>query len=254
MPHADLPADSNMVVRGSTARALFAAVLTLAASAHAQEVCVTTPVSIPDGQRSAAIPLEVAARAGGRQALTHIRVAITITHPWVGDLHVVLRHPTGVEVVLLDRPGLPSASNFPGPWGCGGDDVAAVFDDGFLAESETACEVAGTAITGEFRPAQSLAALNGLAPAGVWTVVVTDLIPVDAGTVASVCLQLESEIVATCAGDLDGDGAVGGADLALLLGAWGTSCTGCPEDLDGDGTIGGADLAIVLGAWGTCAG
>lgn len=48
--------------------------------------------------------------------------------------------------------------------------------------------------------------------------------------------------------DLDGDGAVGSADLALLLGAWG-ACTGCAADLDGDGIVGSADLATLLGAW-----
>ncbi len=47
--------------------------------------------------------------------------------------------------------------------------------------------------------------------------------------------------------DLDGDGAVGGADLAILLSAWGGPG---PADLDGDGVVGGADLAILLGAWG----
>jgi hypothetical protein len=51
-----------------------------------------------------------------------------------------------------------------------------------------------------------------------------------------------------CVGDFDGDGDVGGADLAILLGGWGSG-TG---DLDGDGTTGGADLAILLGAWGSC--
>ncbi len=48
-------------------------------------------------------------------------------------------------------------------------------------------------------------------------------------------------------GDLDGDGHVGGADLAILLGAWGTSDPSA--DLDHDGTVGGADLALLLGAW-----
>lgn len=47
-------------------------------------------------------------------------------------------------------------------------------------------------------------------------------------------------------GDLDGDGAVGQTDLAILLGAWGTGGAG---DLNGDGTVGSADLAILLGAW-----
>lgn len=47
-------------------------------------------------------------------------------------------------------------------------------------------------------------------------------------------------------GDLDGDGEVGGADLASLLGSWGTSG---PGDLDGNGTVDGADLSILLGSW-----
>jgi hypothetical protein len=46
--------------------------------------------------------------------------------------------------------------------------------------------------------------------------------------------------------DLDGDGHVNGADMAILLAAWGTS----GEDLDDDGMVGGADLAILLDAWG----
>ncbi len=46
--------------------------------------------------------------------------------------------------------------------------------------------------------------------------------------------------------DLDGDGIVGGADVALLLGAFGHSADG---DANGDGETDGADLALVLGAW-----
>jgi hypothetical protein len=47
-------------------------------------------------------------------------------------------------------------------------------------------------------------------------------------------------------GDFDGDGSVGAADLAILLGAWETAG---PTDLDGDGTTGASDLALLLGAW-----
>lgn len=47
--------------------------------------------------------------------------------------------------------------------------------------------------------------------------------------------------------DLDGDGAVGGGDLAILLGAWGTADP--IADLSHDGVVDGADLAILLGAW-----
>lgn len=52
-------------------------------------------------------------------------------------------------------------------------------------------------------------------------------------------------------GDLNCDGAVNGADLALLLGAWGAcgDCRACPADLDGSCTVDGGDLAILLGNW-----
>jgi hypothetical protein len=39
-----------------------------------------------------------------------------------------------------------------------------------------------------------------------------------------------------------------GADLGLLLGAWGAA--GGPADLNGDGTVDGADLGLLLGNWG----
>ena len=42
-------------------------------------------------------------------------------------------------------------------------------------------------------------------------------------------------------------GRVDGADLAIMLGNWGTAGTG---DINGDGVVNGADLGILLGAWG----
>ncbi len=51
-------------------------------------------------------------------------------------------------------------------------------------------------------------------------------------------------------GDLNGDGIVNGADLGLLLGAWGV-CGGCAEDINGDGLVNGADLGLLLGDWTT---
>lgn len=50
--------------------------------------------------------------------------------------------------------------------------------------------------------------------------------------------------------DLNGDGIVDGADLGLLLGAWGpcpSSC--CAADLNLSGEVDGADLGLLLGAW-----
>ncbi|MFO0874537.1 MAG: hypothetical protein U0575_11280 [Phycisphaerales bacterium] len=48
-------------------------------------------------------------------------------------------------------------------------------------------------------------------------------------------------------GDLNGDGMVDGADLGLLLGAWGTNDP--LADLDGNGVVDGADLGLLLGGW-----
>ncbi len=53
-----------------------------------------------------------------------------------------------------------------------------------------------------------------------------------------------------CIADLNGDGAVGSADLAVVLGSWGQA--GVAADLNGDGAVGSADLALILGSWGAC--
>ncbi len=48
-------------------------------------------------------------------------------------------------------------------------------------------------------------------------------------------------------GDLNADGAVNGADLATLLGLWGSNDAGA--DLDHNGSVGGGDLAVMLSNW-----
>jgi alpha-tubulin suppressor-like RCC1 family protein len=54
-----------------------------------------------------------------------------------------------------------------------------------------------------------------------------------------------------CPADFDQDGDVNGADLGILLSAWGV--TGQPGvDLNADGMISGADLGLLLSAWGPC--
>ena len=51
-----------------------------------------------------------------------------------------------------------------------------------------------------------------------------------------------------CKADLDLDGTVGPADLAMLLNAWGS---GGAADLDGSGSVNGGDLSMLLASWGT---
>lgn len=59
--------------------------------------------------------------------------------------------------------------------------------------------------------------------------------------------------VVPCPADLDGSGAVDGADLGVMLTQWGTPRPGSDSaDLDGNGIVDGADLGALLSAWGDC--
>ncbi|MFO0874616.1 MAG: FG-GAP-like repeat-containing protein [Phycisphaerales bacterium] len=59
---------------------------------------------------------------------------------------------------------------------------------------------------------------------------------------------------APCAADLDGSGAVDGADLGALLAMWGAvGPRAAAADLDGNGVVDGGDVGAILAAWGECA-
>lgn len=55
-----------------------------------------------------------------------------------------------------------------------------------------------------------------------------------------------------CVGNLNSDQAVDGADLGILLNAWGGCAAPCAADLNRDGFVDGADLGALLGNWGAC--
>lgn len=60
-------------------------------------------------------------------------------------------------------------------------------------------------------------------------------------------VDMASVVLNLVPGDLNGDGVVDGADLGILLGAWGTDDPFA--DLNGDGEVDGADLGTLLGMW-----
>ncbi len=68
----------------------------------------------------------------------------------------------------------------------------------------------------------------------------------DAAGPSSVSAAVQGPAAPANPADLNDDGAVDGADLGMLLGAWGTG----GGDVDGNGTTDGADLGMLLGAWG----
>ena len=56
-----------------------------------------------------------------------------------------------------------------------------------------------------------------------------------------------------CPADITGNGLVNGADLGLMLAAWGSDGSEQPgADINADGIVNGADLATVIGAFGPC--
>jgi hypothetical protein len=69
--------------------------------------------------------------------------------------------------------------------------------------------------------------------------------------------NLGSNNVCDCLGDLNLDGVVNGADIALLLSVANTTTgcgNNCSADLNGDDMVNGADIGLMLSAWGSCGG
>lgn len=81
--------------------------------------------------------------------------------------------------------------------------------------------------------------------------------PAEIGVNLSVAIYMEvgcviSPIVdsgSDCPADLNDDGVVNGADMGLLIAAWGTSDSG---DINSDGVVNGADMGLLIAAWGPC--
>jgi hypothetical protein len=145
------------------ASAQFFAASASAAATETDQWCVPAAAITDDGEisRTVAVPPTTDVRT-----IVGVRVRVAATHPWVGDLSFRVRHPSGIEVVLVDRPGIPSVG-FPGPWGCGGDNIDCWFDDAAVAAAETTCSVTAVPVlAGSLRPTGSLASLKGLAPQG----------------------------------------------------------------------------------------
>ena len=91
----------------------------------------------------------------------------------------------------------------------------------------------------------------GQAPAsanGNATIEASEFVVVDA---CAITVPLPGAGAGTCCpADIDGNGAVDGADLTAILNAWGSA--NAAADIDDSGTVDAADLAAALGAWGPC--
>lgn len=212
--------------------------------ASAEEFCASPNALIPDNNPAGlTIPIEI--NANPNELIDTIQVSIEINHAWVGDLSILLRSPTGTEVVMLDRPGIPS-TGFPGPFGCGGRDINALFTDQSSQPAELMCSYsAQPVIVGQVAPNQLLSAFAGEPASGTWSIVVADHSSYDQGTLVSVCLSASTTTM--CAPDLNNDGNLDFFDISAFLSAF--SAMNPIADFTNDGLFNFFDVSAFLGAF-----
>lgn len=120
---------------------------------------------IPDANKGIAgvlestIPLGGAACNGPDQVLD-VNVSVALIHDWVGDLRLTLVHPDGTTSAELLTPAVGNLD----------DDVDATFNDELPVVAKDIPTISGT-----LPPATPLAAFDGLAVTGTWTLRLEDL-------------------------------------------------------------------------------
>ncbi|MEM1422516.1 MAG: proprotein convertase P-domain-containing protein [Planctomycetota bacterium] len=231
--------------------------------AHAETVVfeLDQPSAIPDGGAPVALFFSYDTP---QRVVTGARLELGVTHEWVGDLVVSVRTPDGAVLRVLDRPGTVPAG-FPGPWGCGGDDIDATFTDDATRTVTDACSIdASPVYAGDIAPEEPFGALIGVDPAGGWVVSVRDAQTGDAGTLDSLRLVLEvkpdcdldgtPDACSVCLGDFDKDGDVDLGDFGVFGGAFGSSAGDAAydgrADFDTDGDVDLGDFGVFGGEFG----
>ena len=159
-------------------------------------------LTIPDNNEAgtdALIPVNLNGQLGINWVLDSVR--IQVTHTYLGDLFAVLITPAGDTAVLFDRPGVPNST-----YGCGNDNINAVFGDMFTLLAEGVCYPNPLALSGAIKPITQLQTLhNGAASQGNWKVNVSDRAGGDLGTIDNVWLYFTPVFYPDA--DLDGFGA-----------------------------------------------
>lgn len=178
----------------------------------------TTPVTIPsNGTPTVLSTLEVTVPG----LITEVRlVGLDIVHSWPGDVTVALTSPSGTEIVLIDRPGVPAST-----YGCDGNDFLVDLYDAApntAADLENSCGGTAPSISGAFQPANPLAGFNGQEGSGVWTLRISDAFNQDGGSLREwsleICTAIPDEAVITLANDDASICINGSAEYTLQLG------------------------------------
>ena len=140
--------------------------------------CVTynnvVPTSIPDGagQEVGGVVGTSIINVPVNYIVSDVNVGLNITHSYINDLKVSLRHPDNTVVKLIDRI-------------CGSQDgINATLTDGF---GPVSCS---NPVTGSFDPTEPLSVLNSKSTSGNWTLEFQDFYNGDTGTVNSWSLNV----------------------------------------------------------------
>lgn len=122
-------------------------------------------LAIPE---SAASPVPSFLSVTGEGRVRRLRVTLSVTHFWAGDLRARLTSPSGTTVDLFQRPGT-------GDFGSGlqWQGAAVTLDDAAATSIQDLPDGPGT-LTGTWAPVEPLARFAGEPRAGTWTLRVSD--------------------------------------------------------------------------------
>ncbi len=135
------------------------------------------PLAIPDPVVGVPQTLSSSISVFDARRIQDLNVRMTLTHPFVSDLQVRLRHHIEGQDPVNDR----VVSLVLARGGAGDDFVGTVFDD----EAVTSVVNGAAPFTGSFRPEQTLNRFDGRQASGVWTLEVTDTRAPSVGTLVS---------------------------------------------------------------------
>jgi hypothetical protein len=145
-------------------------------------ICINPNLPIPD---NASTPSVINIPENG--TITDVNISVDMLHTWVGDVAISITHG-GVTRTLMDRPLVPAQP----PYGCAGDNIDAVFDQGGPGNPETTCNLIPPTLLSppNFNPIQAIDVYNGMNMNGPWTLTSTDFVAPDPGTLTQWCLTI----------------------------------------------------------------
>jgi subtilisin-like proprotein convertase family protein len=133
---------------------------------------------------------------GPNVTLTDLNVHVHLTHSWIGDLILTLESPSGTQVTLLDRPGVPADTV-----GCDDNNMDVTFDDASSVLLEDRCTGDATPwYAGTGQPVALLSAFNGESTAGTWRLSVSDNAQGDDGILDDWTIVTTPAVTGTCRG------------------------------------------------------